>query len=80
VLILHSWQENPKVILDHYRPIPSILRMIRSAHWTALAISDSVLGLGRDSWRSSGFFRCFATRMPATMAKTRLRPSSIGLS
>src|SRR5581483_734253 len=50
----------------NYRYTPSILRMIRSAHWTALAINDSVLGLGRDSWRSSGFFRCLATRMPAT--------------
>jgi len=38
--------------------------MIRSAHWTGLAINDSVLGLGRDSWRSSGFFRCRATGSP----------------
>jgi hypothetical protein len=45
---------------------PSILRMIRSAHWTALAINDSVLGLGRDSCRSSGLFRWRATKIPAT--------------
>src|SRR5216683_1410553 len=77
VLILYPWQGNHKLLLNHYRPRPSILRMMRSAHWTALAIKDSVLGLGRDSCRSSGFLRCLATRMPATMAKTRLRPSSM---
>jgi hypothetical protein len=67
----------PELILRHgpHRYTPSILRMIRSAHWTAPAINDSVLGLGRDSCRSSGFFRCRATKIPATMAKTRFRPS-----
>ena len=54
----------------------SILRMIRSAHCTALAINDSVLGLGFESIRSSMVFRCRATRIPATIASTRLRPSS----
>jgi hypothetical protein len=34
--------------IPNYRYTPSVLRMIRSAHWTALAINDSVLGLGRD--------------------------------
>src|ERR1035438_5411077 len=62
---------------SNHRYTPSILLIIRSAHWTALAINDSVLGLGRDSCRSSGFFRCRATKIPATMAKTRFRPSSI---
>jgi hypothetical protein len=60
-----------------HRYTPSILRMIRSAHWTALAINDSVLGLGRDSCRSSGFFRCRATKIAAAIAKTRFRPSSM---
>ena len=56
---------------------PSILVMIRSAHCTADAIRHSVRGLGRLSPRSSGVFRCRATRISATMASTRLRPSSI---
>jgi hypothetical protein len=56
---------------------PSILVMIRSAHCTADAMRLSVLGLGRLSPRSSGVLRCRATRIPATMASTRLRPSSI---
>src|SRR5579872_6823688 len=56
---------------------PSIRVMIRSAHCTADAIKHSVRGLGRLSPRSSGVFRCRATRIPATMASTRLRPSSI---
>ena len=60
-----------------HRYTPSILRMIRSVHWTALAINDSVLELGRDSCRSSGFFRCRATKIAAAMAKTRFRPSSM---
>src|SRR5438128_1022839 len=38
---------------------------------------DSVLGLGLESNRSSAVFRCRATRIPATIASTRLRPSSI---
>ena len=67
----------PRMANRNYRYTPSILRIIRSAHWTALAINDSVLGLGRDSCRSSGFFRWRATRIPATMAKTRFRPSSM---
>ena len=69
----------PELILRHgpHRYTPSILRIIRSAHWTALAINDSVLGLGRDSCRSSGFFRCRATKIAAAMAKTRFRPSSM---
>ncbi len=29
MLILHPWQGNPKLVLNHYRPKPSILRMIR---------------------------------------------------
>jgi hypothetical protein len=56
---------------------PSIRVMIRSAHCTADAIRHSVRGLGRLSPRSSGVLRCRATRIPATMASTRLRPSSI---
>jgi hypothetical protein len=47
------------------------------AHWTAAATSDSVLGLERLSNKSSVVFRCRATRIPATIASTRLRPSSI---
>lgn len=54
--------------------------MIRSAHCTADAISDSVRGLGRLSCKSSVFFRCRATSIPATMANTRFLPSSIRLS
>ena len=57
MLILYPWQGNHKLLLSHYQPRPSILRMIRSAHWTVLAIKDCVLGLGRDSCRSSGFFQ-----------------------
>jgi hypothetical protein len=34
-------------------------------------------GLGRLSNRSSVVFRCRATRIPATIASTRLRPSSM---
>ena len=54
--------------------------------WTVFAIQNnvairhSVRGLGRLSPRSSGVFRCRATRIPATMASTRLRPSSIRIS
>jgi hypothetical protein len=36
---------------------PSIFRIIRSAHWTTAATSDSVLGLERLSNRSSVVFR-----------------------
>jgi len=35
----------------------SIFRMIRSAHWTAAETKDSVLGLERQSNRSSVVFR-----------------------
>jgi len=61
--------DQPELILGRgpHRYTPSTLRMIRSAHWTALAINDSVLGLGRDSCRSSGFFRCRATKIAAAM-------------
>ncbi len=50
---------------------------IRSAHCTADEIRYSVRGLGRLSPRSAGVFKCRATRIPATMASTRFRPSSI---
>ena len=55
------------------------LLMVRSAHWTADETRFSVRGLGRLLSRSSGVFRCRATRIPATMANTLLRPSSISL-
>ncbi len=55
----------------------SIFRMIRSAHWTADATIASVRGLERLSNRSSVVLRCRATRMPAIIPNTRLRPSSI---
>jgi hypothetical protein len=58
-------------------PIRFSFLMIRSAHWTAAATSDSVLGLERLSNRSSVVFKCRATRIPATISSTRLRPSSI---
>jgi hypothetical protein len=61
----------------HFPNTLSILRMIRSAHWTAAATKYSVLGLGFESRRSSAVFKCRVTRIPATMASTRLRPSSI---
>jgi hypothetical protein len=45
--------------IPHFDPANtlSIFRMIRSAHSTAEATSDSVLGLGRLSNRSSVVFR-----------------------
>src|SRR5271157_3130131 len=51
--------------------------MILSAHCTAEATRDSVLGLGFESKRSSVVFKWRATRIPATIASTRLRPSSM---
>src|SRR5271166_2186031 len=51
--------------------------MILSAHCTAAATRDSVLGLGLESKRSSVVFKWRATRIPATIASTRLRPSSM---
>src|SRR4029077_2649070 len=56
----------------------SIFCMILSAHWTEAAIIASVRGLpcGPPN-KSSAVFKCRATRMPATIANTRLRPSSI---
>ena len=54
-----------------------ILCKILSAHRIALAINDSVRGLDRYSWRSSGFLRCLATSIEAAISNTRLRPSSI---
>src|SRR5207253_6012734 len=52
-------------------------RIILSAHCTAAAISASVYGLlcGPPN-RSSAVFKCLATRIPATIANTRFRPSS----
>ena len=61
----------------HFANTLSIFRMILLAHCTAAATIDSVLGLGLESNRSSAVFRCRATSIPATMASTRLRPSSI---
>src|SRR5271166_515478 len=52
--------------------------MILSAHCTAEATRDSVLGLGFESKRSSVVFKWRATSIPATIASTRLRPSSTG--
>jgi hypothetical protein len=46
----------------------------------ALAINDSVLGLGRDSWRSSGFFRCLATERAATDGQNTLSDLSTARS
>ena len=54
----------------------SIFLMIRSVQLTALATSDSVLGVERHSCNSSALFKWRATRIPATIASTRLRPSS----
>src|ERR1017187_7979246 len=51
--------------------------MLLSAHGMAEATKDSVLGLGLESKRSSVVFRWRATRIPATIASTRLRPSSM---
>src|SRR5207248_10059135 len=60
--------------------VPSILLMIRSAHCTAEATSDSVRGLGRLSCKSSVVFRWRATRMLAMIPNTRFRPSSISFT
>ena len=58
----------------------SIFRIILSAHCTAAATSDSERGVAFESNSSSAVLMCRATRIPATMARTRLRPSSISPS
>jgi hypothetical protein len=71
------WGAAASELRGYFGNTPSIFRMIRSAHWTAAATSDSVLRLERLSNRSSVVFGCRATRIPATIASTRLRPSSM---
>jgi hypothetical protein len=59
---------------------PSSFAMIRSAHWTAAVIILSERGepFGVPK-RSSGVLKCGAARIPAMIATTRLRPSSVPL-
>ncbi len=77
MLILYPWQGNHKLLLSHYQPRPSILRMIRSAHWTVLAIKDCVLGLGRDSCRYSGFFNALRRECPRPWPRLEIVSRSV---
>lgn len=58
-----TWKRTVNLPHDSLRPLTATI--------------DSVLGLDLVSKRSSVIFRCRATRISATIASTRLRPSSM---